>query len=360
MEKFILIFVFAIFPTLFSTDTTTEQTIGIGHNYLEQIIINNIGYNSTLNYNQSGLSKVCSILVGQGSSELYIKIIIYTGICTSIISLLLLIFIKNTNRKLIIHKERLEQKFVKQTESLIKAKTKAEEANKLKSSFLANMSHEIRTPMNGIFGFLDVIEQNHIDTETRLKYSNIVRNCTQQLLQLINDIVDVAKIESNSLSISYSEFDLNDVLYEIEESFNNMNKNKNLEIIFDTDGAVFPCIIYSDITRIQQIINNLIGNSLKFTEFGFIRFGYEIEDVVTIKFVVEDTGIGIPEDKMKYIFDRFNEIDPEGRIKYGGTGMGLYITHQIIELLGGNICVESTLGEGSIFTLKLPISKKSM
>jgi len=304
-------------------------------------------------------------IAAQKQELLYRKYIIYIVVIAVVIVLFLLFMIRNTNKKLlnlndelIKLKDSLEDRVTEQTNHLIKARMKAEEANQLKSSFLTNMSHEIRTPMNGILGFLDFIDSNHIDPETRKEYSRIVRSSTQQLLQLINDIVDVAKIESNSLSINHTEFDINIILQEMELSFNSFikTKDKRLEVVFDTSNSIYPCIIDSDVTRVRQILNNVIGNAVKFTESGYVKFGYEIESDMLV-FTVEDTGIGIPEDKLKIIFDRFNQINAQDRIRYGGTGMGLYITKQIVEMLGGSITVQSELGYGTHLVFRIPIRK---
>ena len=241
---------------------------------------------------------------------------------------------------------------------LIAAILHAEESDRLKSAFLANMSHEIRTPMNGIVGFLNFIENEDLSTEKRNVYANIIRNNVQQLLQLIEDIIDISKIESRQLSLHNVKFDINNMFTELDIFFHDfiLKNDKKLELHLDTSHFITPCFIISDQVRLRQILSNLIGNAIKFTEKGYIRFGYNLtENQDKIYFFVEDSGIGIPKEKQKYIFERFKQAhDDNKHVLYGGTGLGLSISKNLVELMKGEIGVESEEGVGSIFYFTLP------
>jgi len=241
---------------------------------------------------------------------------------------------------------------------LIKAKEHAEESDMLKSAFLANMSHEIRTPMNGIVGFLNFFEREDLSVEKRQSYANIIRNNVQQLLQLIGDIIDISKMDARQLALHYTTFDLNSLLNELEIFFSDfiLKRDKKLELVLDNSEFILPNIIESDPVRVRQILSNLIGNAVKFTEKGFIRFGYRLtENRSNLYFFVEDTGIGIPESKIEYIFERFRQVhDEQTQTKYGGTGLGLAISKSLVELMGGQIGVKSDVGMGASFHFTLP------
>jgi len=241
---------------------------------------------------------------------------------------------------------------------LIIAKEKAEEADRLKSAFLANMSHEIRTPMNGIVGFLGFIEREDVPVEKRLSYTGIIRSNVKQLLQLIEDIIDISKMDSKLLALHFVSFDINILLDELEIFFHDfiLKRDKKIELVLDRSQFVSPCIINSDPVRVRQILSNLIGNAVKFTEKGYIRFGYQpIENQTKLSFFVEDTGIGIPESKQKYIFERFRQAhDEKTHALYGGTGLGLAISKNLVEMMGGQINVDSNEGLGSTFYFTLP------
>ena len=241
---------------------------------------------------------------------------------------------------------------------LIEAKEHAEKSDKLKSAFLANMSHEIRTPMNGIVGFLNFIEREDLPAEKRHAYTGIIRGNVQQLLQLIGDIVDISKMDSQQLSLHRITFDLNKLLNELEIFFQDfiLKHDKNLELLLDRSEFISPCTIESDPVRLKQVVSNLIGNAVKFTEKGYVRFGYKLtENRDQLYFFVEDTGIGIPESKKEYIFERFRQAhDGKTQILYGGTGLGLAISKNLVEMMGGKINVDSEEGVGSSFYFTLP------
>ncbi len=241
---------------------------------------------------------------------------------------------------------------------LIRAKEQAEESDMLKSSFLANMSHEIRTPMNGIVGFLSFIEQGNLSTEKRQAYIRIIRSNVQQLLQLIEDIIDISKIDSHQLSLHPVVFTLNTLMDELEIFFQDfiLRKDKKLELVLDRSQFIDPSVIESDPVRVRQILSNLIGNAVKFTHKGYIRFGYQLTEACNeILFFVEDTGIGIALDKQSYIFERFRQVhDDPSKSDYGGTGLGLSISKNLVEMMRGRIWVESKENSGSIFYFTIP------
>lgn len=228
-------------------------------------------------------------------------------------------------------------------EELRYAISKAEEANRLKSAFLANMSHEIRTPLNAIIGFSQILAETE-DSGEREQYAKIITENNDLLLQLINDILDLSKIESNMLKFVYSAININNLMSNIESAMKMKGiANKNVEILFE--DRLPECIITTDGKRLQQVITNLMNNAMKFTERGSIRFGYAPAGEDKLRFYVADTGIGIPEEKREDIFNRFTKLN---NFK-SGTGLGLAICRTIVQKLGGEIGVEPNGGGGSIF-----------
>ena len=244
---------------------------------------------------------------------------------------------------------------------LVTARERAEESGMLKSSFLANMSHEIRTPMNGIVGFLSFIGREDLSTEKRKAYIRIIRSNIQQLLQLIGDIIDISKMDSRQLSLNYIRFDLNALLNELEIFFQDfiLTRDKKLELMLDRSQFVSPCIIKSDPVRVRQILSNLIGNAVKFTDKGYIQFGYRlIANRYQLYFFVEDSGIGVPDAKQKYVFNRFQQVHDENkRDIYGGAGLGLAISKSLVEMMGGEIGLQSETGSGTTFYFTLPYNR---
>jgi len=243
---------------------------------------------------------------------------------------------------------------------IIEAKERAEESDTLKSSFLANMSHEIRTPINGIVGFLNILEREDLPADRRYAYAGIIRSNVQQLMQLIGDIVDLSKLDTRQMALHNLPFDMNAMMNELEIFFQDfiLKREKKLELILDSSGFISPCIIESDHVRVRQVLSNLIGNAIKFTEMGYIRFGYRLtENGDKLYIFVEDTGIGISKSKQEYIFERFRQAhDEKTQIIYGGTGLGLAISKNLLEMMGGEIGVESEEGFGSTFYFTLPYS----
>ena len=236
---------------------------------------------------------------------------------------------------------------LKETEQkLIIARDKAEELDRLKSAFLANMSHEIRTPLNAIVGFSSLLAETDSRNE-RQEYIKIVQENNELLLQLISDILDLSKIEAGTFNFVYTNVDVNETCTEIIKSMS-MKVSKGVELIFEEP---FPeCYIYTDKNRFTQVISNFINNALKFTQQGSITLGYEQVSHQKIKFYVRDTGMGIPKEKQKSVFERFVKLNTFVQ----GTGLGLSICKSIVSQMGGEIGVDSTEGVGSCFWFTHP------
>jgi len=273
-----------------------------------------------------------------------------------IIFILLLygIYLYLSYRQLERYHAELEQLVEQRTKELVFAKEKAEESDKLKSAFLANMSHEIRTPLNGIVGFLQFLNNDNLSSARRQEYINVINNNSAQLLRIINDIVDISKIEAKQMTITPMPVNLNELMEDVWVFFNTYllaNNKKHVKLILDDTETISNCVIYTDSVRLRQILNNLISNAIKFTEKGFVRFGYRKTAPDLIEFVVEDSGIGLREDQLEIIFERFRqaEIGNDHRKFYGGTGLGLTISRSLVQLEGGKMWVKSTEGLGSSF-----------
>lgn len=256
----------------------------------------------------------------------------------------------------IIGKDVTERK--KMEEELVEAKEKAEEANKAKSHFVANMSHEIRTPMNSILGFADMLKEL-ADSDLEKEYVENIRKSGQSLLKLINDILDLSKIESGKKEVDIHPVDVERVVDEVKSIFALQAGDKGLEIrsVIDKD---LPAALLLDEMKLRQILINLMGNAIKFTEEGFIEIGVESEEIsetesrVNLEIYVKDTGIGISKEKQDKIFREFEQEDYSTSDKYGGTGLGLSISNRLAHLMNGSIKVNSTQGKGSTFTVFMP------
>jgi len=240
------------------------------------------------------------------------------------------------------------------------AKEKAEESDRLKSSFLANMSHEIRTPMNAIIGFSDLLVDSDTKGDEREELVTHINNNCNTLLHLIDDIIDLAKIEANELNIFIKTTNINDILQELHENFTETKKNiskKHIDIRLDDQKFKSNFYLETDPYRLRQIVINLTDNALKYTEKGSVNIGYTILNKLNlVEFYIKDTGIGIPVEKQEDIFQRFNKIESDTNKLYRGTGLGLTITKNLIERLGGNIRVKSKVNEGSTFYFTLPLN----
>ena len=241
---------------------------------------------------------------------------------------------------------------------LIIAKDKAEQSDKLKSAFLANMSHEIRTPLNALMGFSELLLNPGLSEEKRSKYANIIKTRGNDLLNIINDILDVSKIEAGLIDIIESRTDIEIIfnelihIYELNEK---VCSTGDIKISYLNNLAKGQNIIETDQIRLTQILNNLILNALKFTKKGEIKFGCKLYDNHNLLFYVKDTGIGIPSDKLDLIFMRFRQGSDSYLVReQGGSGLGLSICKGILELMKGKIWVESEMGKGSTFYFTIP------
>lgn len=270
--------------------------------------------------------------------------------------------IEEQNVELEKHRTQLEQLVKERTSQLEIAKRHAEESDRLKSAFLANMSHEIRTPMNAIIGFSNLINSSDITEEDRDEFTQQITNNSNALLQLIDDIIDISKIESGQMIMVKKNFNINSLLNDLLVTFKQKkkdfyNNNIQLNLVNGDDSPSF--IVYSDPLRLQQVISNLLDNALKFTDEGLVEFGYSIEkksNSPIIKFYVKDTGIGLTPEQQKQIFHRFTKFENDKNKLYRGTGLGLVICKNIINLLGGRIFVESEPNKGTTFFFTLPYS----
>lgn len=234
---------------------------------------------------------------------------------------------------------------------LSEAVEKAEQANQLKSAFLANMSHEIRTPLNAIVGFSNMLPHTEYPVEMR-EYADIIETNTDLLLQLINDILDLSKIEAGTFDFYPSSIDVNQTLEEIEQSMRLRLKNSDVTLAFTE--RLPGCLFYIDKNRLIQLLANFVNNAIKFTQTGTICMGYRMTDTDTIYFYVSDTGCGMSNEQCEHVFERFVKYNPFIQ----GTGLGLSICRTIVERLGGKIGVDSEEGKGSTFWFTLPYRKR--
>ena len=239
------------------------------------------------------------------------------------------------------------------TFELIEAKEKAEESDRLKSAFLANMSHEIRTPMNGILGFADLLKEQEITVEDQQEYINIIKNSGVRMLNILNDIIDISKIESGMMEVDIKESNINEQIEYIYTFFKPEVKDKGMQLSYINSLPGKEAIIKTDREKIFAIITNLVKNAIKYSEKGTIEFGYNKKDEY-LEFFVKDTGIGIAKGMQKSIFDRFIQADFADHQTIQGAGLGLSITKAYVEMLGGKIWVESEEGKGSTFYFTIP------
>lgn len=247
-------------------------------------------------------------------------------------------------------------------QALEEAKKRAEIANKTKSQFLATMSHELRTPLNAILGMTQVLEDSRLNPEQQ-EYINLIQQAGTHLLLLINDILDFAKIEAGKLSIEPEPFDLYELVKEVVATLRHNAELKGLKLLSAYDDKA-PHAVIADPKRIRQIIVNLIGNATKFTESGHIEMTVKLieqtSNVANIRFTVKDTGIGIPEDKLAMIFERFSQVESKYNRRFEGAGLGLAICKQLIEAMRGKIGVQSISDKGSTFWFEIPFPFQSL
>jgi signal transduction histidine kinase len=244
-----------------------------------------------------------------------------------------------------------------QRKQLELSKEKAEESDKLKSSFLANLSHEIRTPMNAIVGFSDLLNEPNLSDHSKEEYLKIIKNCGINLVSIIEDLIEMSKIDSKQITPNYKGIDLDACVKELYETIRvTIPNNKELELYFIENEASIPKKILTDEIKLKQVIVNLISNAIKYTEKGKVTFGYQInEKDKNIEFTVKDTGLGIDKENLKVIFDRFRRIEDEFSAELSGLGLGLAISKAYIEMLGGTISEKSIIKVGSEFTFTIPL-----
>jgi signal transduction histidine kinase len=233
------------------------------------------------------------------------------------------------------------------------SKNKAEEADKLKSAFLANMSHEIRTPLNGILGFSSLLNEPDLTKENKEEYIEIINSNGQQLLSIINDILDISKIEAGQISISIEAVYINELMNTLLRQFRDQAELKNLILTLYSDNPEEKFVIYTDASRLRQVLYNLLSNAIKFTPEGNVEFGF-IQKGNFLEFYVKDSGIGIAPEDQSIIFKPFRKVENSLTATYGGTGLGLPISKALVEKLGGTLTLNSDKNGGSIFVFTIP------
>lgn len=282
--------------------------------------------------------------------------------CIIIIILLTILIIKQSLQKKRIIAELLQKnqeiEFARQ--ELERTKEKAEESDRLKSSFLCNMSHEIRTPLNAIMGFCNLLADPVVETTEKAQFINIINQNIDALLELINDIFDIAQVESGSMEMEEEACNINDLLSAIQTYFNfekgTVGKD-NLQVKLNRANKDSGFSILADKYKLRRTISNLVENALKYTEEGSIEIGYAYADSGMIEFFVKDEGIGFEQDKADVIFKSFRQVDDSSTRKYGGLGLGLTVAQKFTELMGGELWAESKPGKGSIFHFTIPYKK---
>ncbi len=249
-------------------------------------------------------------------------------------------------------KESLD-KVKKMNKELVRARIRAEESDKLKSAFLANMSHEIRTPMNGIIGFSKMLNKKSLSENKREQYTEIINEMSRQLLHLIDDIIDISKIETGQVRIHRTKTNINEMLIRIFSYYKPLVSKNNMNLYMQKSLPDSKADIYTDQTKLRQILDNILSNAIKFTHEGYIKYGYRLTKGF-LEFYVEDTGIGIAEELQETIFERFRQAEYGESKVYGGTGLGLAICKAFVEKMGGRIGVRSQGEKGSVFYFTIP------
>ena len=267
--------------------------------------------------------------------------------------------LQELNKKLEIRNRELYESIIqiqKINTELIQAKEKAEESDNLKSSFLANMSHEIRTPMNGILGFTALLKEPKLSGEEQQQYIKVIEKSGKRMLNIINDIVRISKIESGQINLSYKKTSIKTQIASVYTHFDPEAKQKNIELRVNNTLIDDDDLIYTDEEKVYAVLSYLLANALKFTNFGLIEIGsFKKDNLIT--FYVKDTGIGIDSTKIEIIFDRFRQVDDSLNRNYDGAGLGLYISKAYVNFLGGQIWAENNTEAGASFYFKIPSIK---
>jgi hypothetical protein len=258
------------------------------------------------------------------------------------------------NKELIFQNEEKE----KRAAELTIAKEHAEESDRLKSAFLANMSHEIRTPMNGILGFAEMLKEPKLTGEEQQEYISIIEKSGARMLNIINDIVDISKIESGLMKVNMKESNVNEQIEYIYTFFKPEVEGKGMQLFFKNSLPLKEAILKTDREKVSAIFINLVKNAIKYSDKGSIGLGYEKKGKY-LEFFVKDTGIGIPKDRQEAIFDRFVQADIGDKRAFQGAGLGLSISKAYVEMLGGKIWVESEEGKGSTFYFTIPYNDEA-
>ncbi|MFH1120351.1 MAG: ATP-binding protein [Bacteroidota bacterium] len=291
--------------------------------------------------------------------------IVYSALILTLLASLAFFFyylklVKQKNRMIALLSEQ-NKSILKTQKELSEAKDKAEESDKLKSAFLANMSHEIRTPLNAIMGFSSLMQDSIIGEEEKKQFVSIIHANSTKLLSLMDEIFEIAKIESGLVQMQREPCHVNELVMSLVTFFNlekSLSGKDNIQIRMHKPNKDTGFTIYTDPKIIRQTLFNLVENALKYTSEGSIEIGYELKEASKIEFYVRDTGIGFPQEKLDILFQRFRQADDSTTRQYGGIGLGLTLSQKFVELMEGEMRAESRPGSGSIFYVSLPYGQK--